>query len=79
MDTNYNGINRSFCRNASGAILAADITDSKSLSDLARWKQEVDDIVATSGTPIPMVLVLNKYDLVSSYEEQGEEFEEFQT
>lgn len=64
MDTNYNGINRSFCRNAAGAILAADITDGKSLDDLARWKQEVDDIVASSGTPIPMVLVVNKYDLV---------------
>ena len=69
MDTNYNGINRSFCRNASGAIFVADITDSKSLSDLARWKGEVDDIVATSGTPIPMVLVLNKYDLVQSDED----------
>ena len=64
MDTNYNGINRNFCRNAAGAILAADITDGKSLDDLARWKQEVDDIVASSGTPIPMVLVVNKYDLV---------------
>jgi len=27
MDTNFAGINRSFCRNASGAILVGDITD----------------------------------------------------
>jgi hypothetical protein len=47
MDTNYNGINRSFCRNASGAILAGDIEDGKSIDDLAKWKAEVDDIVAT--------------------------------
>ncbi len=77
MDTNYQGINRSFCRNASGAILVADINEGKSLDDLAKWKQEVDDIVATSGTPIPMVCVLNKYDLVLPAEENGEELEEF--
>ena len=79
MDTNYNGINRSFCRNASGAILVADITDCKSLDDLARWKQEVDDIVATCGTPIPMVLAMNKYDLLQEQEQEGERLEDFQT
>lgn len=31
MDTNFAGINKSFCRNASGAILVADITDSDSI------------------------------------------------
>ena len=77
MDTSYNGINRSFCRNASGAILACDITDKKSLEDCARWKQEVDDIIATAGTPIPMVLVSNKYDLIKKFEDQGEDIEEY--
>jgi small GTP-binding protein len=42
MDTSFAAINRSFCRNASGAILVSDITDAKSLEDAASWKEEVD-------------------------------------
>ena len=45
MDTSYKGLNRNFCREADGVIMVADITDMQSVSDSARWKEEVDDIV----------------------------------
>ncbi len=39
MDTTFAGINRSFCRNASGAILIGDITDAATIEATAEWKQ----------------------------------------
>jgi hypothetical protein len=42
MDTSFAGINRTFCRQASGALMVADITDPKSIEDAAQWKEEVD-------------------------------------
>ena len=64
MDTTFAGINRSFCRNASGAILVGDITDAASIEATAEWKTQVEEIVAVNATPIPMILALNKYDLI---------------
>ena len=72
MDTNFAAINRSFCRNASGALLVSDITDMCSLEDAGRWKEQVDQVVAMHGEPIPMVLAVNKVDLVLDKEERGE-------
>ena len=65
MDTNFAGMNKSFCRNASGAILVGDITDIDSIEATAKWKEEVENIVSLSDSPIPMVLALNKYDLLT--------------
>jgi hypothetical protein len=42
MDTSFAGINRNFCRNASGAILVSDIMDNQTLEDAMMWKEEVD-------------------------------------
>ena len=42
MDTSFAAINRNFCRQASGALMVADITDPKSIEDAAQWKEEVD-------------------------------------
>lgn len=64
MDTTFAGINRSFCRNASGAILVGDITDPASIEATAEWKQQVEEIVAVNDSPIPMILALNKVDLI---------------
>ena len=76
MDTSFAAINRSFCRNASGAILVSDITDAKSLEDAASWKEEVDQVVASNGSPIPMVLASNKLDLLSGDEEELYEYQQ---
>ena len=62
MDTTYSGLNRNFCREAQGVIMVADITNMQSIEDTAHWKEEVDEIVAVNGSPIPIVLCLNKLD-----------------
>ncbi len=79
MDTTFAGINRSFCRNASGAILVGDITDAASIEATAEWRQQVEEIVAVNDSPIPMILAINKLDLIEEKEENGEELEDFQT
>lgn len=38
MDTNFAGINKSFCRNSSGAIFVGDLTDTPTIEILAEWK-----------------------------------------
>jgi GTPase SAR1 family protein len=71
MDTSFAAINRSFCRNASGAILVSDINDPKSLEDAASWKEEVDQVVSgANGSPIPMVLAVNKVDTIKDEDEE---------
>ena len=64
MDTNFAGLNKQFCRHASGAILVGDITDLESIEACARWKETVEEIVALNDSPIPMVLAVNKSDLL---------------
>ena len=77
MDTNFAGLNKSFCRNASGAILVSDITDGESLEATEKWKEQVDDIVSQNDSPIPMVLACNKADLLEEKELIGVELEDF--
>lgn len=78
MDTNFAGINKSFCRNANGCILVADITDSDSIEATSKWKEQVDEIVAgNESSGIPMVLAVNKFDLVHNKDEDA--LEEHQT
>lgn len=77
MDTNFAGINRSFCRNASGAILVGDITDQASIEATAEWKEQVEEIISAHDSPIPMILAVNKADLCREKEERGLELEEW--
>ena len=72
MDTTFAGINRSFCRNASGAILVGSLTDPGSIEQTAEWKQQVEEVVAVNDTNIPMILALNKLDLIDEKEKKGE-------
>jgi len=62
MDTNFSGINRSFCRNAGGAIFVGDLTEPGSIEVCADWKTQVEGII--EGSPIPMILCANKLDLI---------------
>lgn len=75
MDTSYMALNRRFCRDASGVIMVGDITHIQSIEDTARWKQEVDEIVSTVDSPIPIVLCINKLDKLK----ENQELEKIQT
>ena len=79
MDTNFASLNKQFCRHASGAILVGDICDMESIESTATWKDQVEEIVAMNDSPIPMILALNKVDLVEEKQARGIELEEFQT
>ena len=58
-------ISRVYCRDASGAIVVADLTDRESMQKAPLWKRSVDENVSgTDGNSIPMILCLNKVDLV---------------
>jgi small GTP-binding protein len=71
-DSRIGGINKLFCRGALGAVVVADISSRESLEATLSWKEQVDANVALkNGDPIPMILVVNKYDLVQNLEETG--------
>ncbi len=36
------GINKLFCKGASGALIVADITDQDSIENTANWKKSID-------------------------------------
>ena len=62
-DSRMGGINKLFCRGALGALVVADITSRESLDSAISWKEQVDTHVALkNGAPIPMILLVNKYD-----------------
>ena len=83
------GINKLFCKGASGAIVVGDITDQESIENTANWKKHVGDNMITNNykqsefgktndeddneppETIPMLLALNKYDLVDELVNSG--------
>jgi Ras-related protein Rab-32 len=72
------GVNKLFCREALGALVVADISNRESIEATLSWKEQVDMHVALkNGEPIPMILVVNKFDLVENIAE--EELEEQMT
>ena len=78
MDTNFSGINRSFCRNSSGAIFVGDLNDPTSIEICAEWKAQVEDILE-GDSPIPMFLCGNKVDLIDEMEAEGKHLDDLQT
>ena len=70
MDSNFACVNKSFCRNANGAILVADITDQQSIEDCILWREKIEEIIAQNDTPIPMIFAANKVDLVNEHRPQ---------
>ncbi len=53
-----------------GAICVADITSRESLESAISWKDQVDDCVQLKdGSQIPMILFVNKFDMVQDLEE----------
>ncbi len=58
--------------------MVADISNRESIEATISWKEQVDTYAALkNGDPIPMVLVVNKFDLVENIPE--EELEEQMT
>lgn len=51
--------------------MVADITSIQSIEDTAQWKQEVDEILSVNGQPIPIVLCLNKVDMIDTTDESN--------
>ncbi len=43
------GINKLFCKGASGAIVVGDITDQESIENTANWKKHVGDNMIMSN------------------------------
>jgi small GTP-binding protein len=69
-----------FCKDSHGVIILCDITDSNSLDATIKWKKSIDDSVAFfDGSPLPMMLVQNKIDLINSSnrEQYNEELKDF--
>lgn len=79
MDTNFSGINRSFCRNSSGAIFVGDLNDPASIEVCAEWKSQIEDVLSGNDSQIPMWLCGNKVDIVNEKEESGKELSYLQT
>ena len=70
-DTRVGGVNKLFCRGALGALVVADINNRESLEATITWKEQVDvNVALKNGEPIPMILVLNKFDLVEGIDEE---------
>jgi small GTP-binding protein len=59
------GISRLYCRDAHGALVISDISKPETVGKTAKWKMQVDEYVrCPDNSPIPMVLCMNKHDLV---------------
>ena len=58
--------------------MVADITDGDTIDDTTKWR---DMVLAESKDPegVPILLVVNKYDLVIEREEEGALLEDYMT
>jgi small GTP-binding protein len=56
-----------FCKDSNGVIIMCDVTDNESLENTVKWKHSIDESVNFfDGTPLPMMLIQNKIDLVKN-------------
>ena len=70
-DRHVSGVNKLFCRGALGALVVCDISNRESIEATISWKEQVDTHVSlATGEPIPMILVVNKFDLVENIPEE---------
>lgn len=59
------GISRLYCRDAHGALVVCDVSKTETIGKTAKWKAQVDEYARCSdGSEIPMVLCMNKEDLL---------------
>ena len=74
----FNSLIKAFCKEAKGCITMADILLPSSLNDALNWKKTLDENeTLADGSNIPNILILNKYDLISSEKKDFNVIEEF--
>ena len=67
-------VTKIFARDAHGAIILSDATNSQTREDTLRWKSSIDEVVEFSdGGKIPCILVENKCDLIEKNENENYE------
>ena len=65
-----------FTKGSHGCLILYDTQDKKSFENTIKWKKSIDDNTTfIDGTPLPIVLVQNKIDLVQAEELEGDEEE----
>ena len=65
-----------FTKGAHGCLILYDTQDKKSFENTIKWKKTVDDNTTfIDGTPLPIILVQNKIDLVEAEALEGDEEE----
>ncbi|GLD47799.1 ras-related protein Rab-32-like protein [Lates japonicus] len=63
-------MSRVYYKEAMGAVVVFDITNSSTLGAASEWKQDLDSKVCLdSGRPIPAVLLANKCDVTGRDED----------
>jgi small GTP-binding protein len=61
-------VTKIFCKDAHGAVILAACGDSNSLRESEKWKNVIDENSQfIDKTPLPCILVENKYDLLSTF------------
>lgn len=59
------GISKLYCRDAHGALVVCDVTNTETIAKTTKWKAQVSEYARCSdGSEIPMVLCMNKADLL---------------
>ena len=72
------GMTKIFCKDSHGVVILSDITNSSTLQATANWKKVVDDNVTFfDGSPLPMMLIQNKIDLIEAEERNFEALQDF--
>jgi len=65
----FTGLARIYYRDAVGAVIVFDLTDRTTLESAASWKKDIDNkVFLKNNDPIPVLLIGNKVDLISSGE-----------
>ena len=67
-----------FCKDSHGVIILSDVTNKSSLEATINWKKTIDDsVLFFDNTPLPMMLVQNKSDLIDPSEKNEIELDDF--
>ena len=61
----FDALTKSYYRGAQACVVAFSASDRASFDAVARWKRKVEDECGGPNSGLPMVLVMNKIDLVN--------------
>eukprot|EP01111_Echinosteliopsis_oligospora_P013643 TRINITY_DN4940_c0_g1_i1.p1 TRINITY_DN4940_c0_g1~~TRINITY_DN4940_c0_g1_i1.p1 ORF type:complete len:257 (-),score=75.05 TRINITY_DN4940_c0_g1_i1:37-807(-) len=59
----YKGLISAYYRGAQGVVIVYDITSLESFENIKKWLAEVDEVLASSSSQIPKMIIGNKADL----------------